>query len=158
MMNAFLRRLIPLWLRVRLKALYMNHYNNTRHNLIMHYIFSLSIPPPPPCIQTRAPPPTPPLHTHTQSLATPRFPLSLPVPPPSQNKKQQKQTKITITTTTKTSSKHKNVPTNAYLIIIDNFCITLFSGEPKFTALYNILQHFLSFTNIIHIIMTTNNV
>ena len=37
---------------------------------------------------------------------------------------------------------------------IDNFRIALFSGVPKLTALYNILQHFLSFTNIIHIIMT----
>ena len=44
------------------------------------------------------------------------------------------------------------------IILIDNFCIALFSGVPKLTALYNILQHFLSFTNIIHIIMTTNNV
>ena len=44
------------------------------------------------------------------------------------------------------------------IIIIDRFCKTLFSGVPKLTALYNILQHFLSFTNIIHIIMTTNNV
>ena len=54
------------------------------------------------------------------------------------------------------------------IIIIDNFCIVLFSGVPKsialfsgvpkLTALYNILQHFLSFTNAIHIIMTTNNV
>ena len=43
------------------------------------------------------------------------------------------------------------------IIIIDNFCIALFSDVPKLTALY-ILQHFLSFTNIIHIIMTTNNV
>ena len=43
------------------------------------------------------------------------------------------------------------------IIIIDNFCIALFSGVPKLTALH-ILQHFLSFTNIIHIIMTTNNV
>ena len=43
------------------------------------------------------------------------------------------------------------------IIIIDNFCIALFSGVPKLTALY-IIQHFLSFTNIIHIIMTTNNV
>ena len=43
------------------------------------------------------------------------------------------------------------------IIIIDNFCIALFSGVPKFTALYNILQHFLSFTNVVHIIMTTNN-
>ena len=43
------------------------------------------------------------------------------------------------------------------IIIIDNFCIALFSGVPKLTALY-ILQPFLSFTNIIHIIMTTNNV
>ena len=43
------------------------------------------------------------------------------------------------------------------IIIIDNFCIALFSGVPKLTALY-ILQLFLSFTNIIHIIMTTNNV
>ena len=43
------------------------------------------------------------------------------------------------------------------IIITDNFCIALFSGVPKLTALY-ILQHFLSFTNIIHIIMTTNNV
>ena len=46
----------------------------------------------------------------------------------------------------------------AFIIIIDNFCIALFSGVHKITALYNILQHFLSFTNIIHIIMTTNNV
>ena len=44
------------------------------------------------------------------------------------------------------------------IIIIDNFCIALFSGVPKLTALYNILQHFISFTNIIYIIMTTNNV
>ena len=43
------------------------------------------------------------------------------------------------------------------IIIIDNVCIALFSGVPKLTALY-ILQHFLSFTNIIHIFMTTNNV
>ena len=43
------------------------------------------------------------------------------------------------------------------IIIIDNFCIALFSGVPKLTELY-ILQHFLGFTNIIHIIMTTNNV
>ena len=43
------------------------------------------------------------------------------------------------------------------IIIIDNFCIALFSGVPKLTALY-IIQHVLSFTNIIHIIMTTNNV
>ena len=42
--------------------------------------------------------------------------------------------------------------------MIDNFCIALFSGARKLIALYNILQHFLSFTNIIHIIMTTNNV
>ena len=33
------------------------------------------------------------------------------------------------------------------IIIIDNFCLALFSGVPKLTALYNILQHFLSFTN-----------
>ena len=26
------------------------------------------------------------------------------------------------------------------IIIIDNFCIALFSGVPKFTALYNILR------------------
>ena len=63
------------------------------------------------------------------------------------------------------------------IIIIDNFCIALFSGVPKLTALFSgvpkltalfsgvpkltalyILQHFLSFTNIIHIIMTTSNV
>ena len=45
------------------------------------------------------------------------------------------------------------------LIIIDNFGIALFSGVHKLTALYNIvLQHFLRFTNIIHIIMATNNV
>ena len=44
------------------------------------------------------------------------------------------------------------------IIIIDNFCIALFSGVHKLTALYNILRHFLSFTNIIHITMTTNNV
>ena len=36
------------------------------------------------------------------------------------------------------------------IIIIDNFCIALFSGVPKLTALYNVLQHFLSFTNVIH--------
>ena len=42
------------------------------------------------------------------------------------------------------------------IIVINNFCIALFSGVPKLTALYNILQHFLSFTNIIYIIMTTN--
>ena len=40
----------------------------------------------------------------------------------------------------------------------NNFCIALFSGVHKLTALYNILQHFLSFTNMVHIIMTTNNV
>ena len=46
------------------------------------------------------------------------------------------------------------------IIIIDNFCIAQSTGVPKLTALYNILQHFLSFTNIILIllIMTTNNV
>ena len=44
------------------------------------------------------------------------------------------------------------------IIIINNFCIALFSGVPKLTALYNILQHFLTFTNRIHIIMATNNV
>ena len=43
------------------------------------------------------------------------------------------------------------------IIIINNFCIALFAGVPKLTALYNILQHFLSFTNRIHIIMATNN-
>ena len=48
--------------------------------------------------------------------------------------------------------------TESVIIIIDNFCIALFSGVPKLTALYNILQHFVSFTNIMHIIMTTNNV
>ena len=44
------------------------------------------------------------------------------------------------------------------LLLLEYFCVALFSGVPKLTALYNILQHFLSFTNIIHIIMTTNNV
>ena len=44
------------------------------------------------------------------------------------------------------------------IIIIDNFCIALFPGVFTLTALYNILQHFLSFTKVIHIIMTTNNV
>ena len=44
------------------------------------------------------------------------------------------------------------------IIKVDNFCIALFSGVPKLTVLYNILEHFLSFTNIIHIIITTNNV
>ena len=34
----------------------------------------------------------------------------------------------------------------------------LWCSQAKLTALYNILQHFLSFTNIIHIIMTNNNV
>ena len=44
------------------------------------------------------------------------------------------------------------------IIIIDNFCIVPFSGVPILTVLYNIHQHFLSFTNIIHIIMTSNNI
>ena len=56
-----------------------------------------------------------------------------------------------------------SVHISIYIIIItiikvDNFCIARFSGVPKLTVLYNILQHFLSSTNIIHIIMTTNNV
>ena len=60
------------------------------------------------------------------------------------------------------ATKFRSLPLTAGLesliiIIIDTFCIALFSGVPKLTALY-ILQHFLSFTNIIHIIMTTNNV
>ena len=50
---------------------------------------------------------------------------------------------------------HTNHRTDHLIIIIDNFRIALFSGVPKLTALYNILQHFLSFTNLIHIIMTT---
>ena len=41
------------------------------------------------------------------------------------------------------------------IIIIDNFCIALFSGVPKLTALYNILQHFLSFTNLNDVISMT---
>ena len=53
--------------------------------------------------------------------------------------------------------RHRETKAKLIIIIIDNFCIALFSGVPKLTALY-ILQHFLSFTNIIHIIMTTNNV
>ena len=44
------------------------------------------------------------------------------------------------------------------IIIIDNFCIALFSGVPKLIALYKILQHFLSFTNIILIILTADSV
>ena len=44
------------------------------------------------------------------------------------------------------------------IIIIDNLCIALFSDVPKLTALYKILPYFLSFTNIIHIITTTNTV
>ena len=32
------------------------------------------------------------------------------------------------------------------ILIIDNFCIALFSGVHKLPALYNTLQHFLSFT------------
>ena len=44
------------------------------------------------------------------------------------------------------------------IIIIDNCYIALFSGVHKLSALYNILQHFLSFTNVIHIIMTVNNI
>ena len=43
--------------------------------------------------------------------------------------------------------------TGSNIIIIDNFCIALFSGVPKLDALYNILQHFLSFTNVIHVII-----
>ena len=53
-------------------------------------------------------------------------------------------------------SPHRHQP-RFLIIIINNFCIALFSGVPKLTAFYNIL-HFLSFTNIIHIIMTTDNV
>ena len=52
----------------------------------------------------------------------------------------------------------KNTNKITIIKIIDSFCIALFSGVPKFTAPYNILQHFLSFTNIIHIIMTTKNI
>ena len=59
------------------------------------------------------------------------------------------------TAVTECLSTHRHI---IIIIIIDNFCIALFSGVPKLTALYNILQHFLSFTNIIDIIMTTNNV
>ena len=44
------------------------------------------------------------------------------------------------------------------IIIIDNFCVALFSDVHKLTAIYNILQHFLSLTNVIYIIMTTNDV
>ena len=44
------------------------------------------------------------------------------------------------------------------IIIIDKFCIAPFSDVHKLTMLYNILQHFLSVTNIIHIIMTTNTI
>ena len=44
------------------------------------------------------------------------------------------------------------------IIIIDNFSMVLFSGVHKLTVLYNILQHFLSFTNVLHTVMTTNNV
>ena len=52
----------------------------------------------------------------------------------------------------------RRVVSGEVIIIINNFCVALFSGVPKLTALYNSLQHFLSFTNIIHIIMKTNNV
>ena len=38
------------------------------------------------------------------------------------------------------------------IIIIDNFSIALFSGAHKLTVLYDILQHFLSFTNVLHYI------
>ena len=48
-----------------------------------------------------------------------------------------------------TRSLNKKIKNNK---MIDNFCIALFSGVPKLTALY-ILQHLLSFTNIIHIII-----
>ena len=36
------------------------------------------------------------------------------------------------------------LPIIIIIIIIDNFCIPLFSGVHKLTALYNTLQHFLS--------------
>ena len=52
----------------------------------------------------------------------------------------------------------KNTNKITIIKIADSFCIALFSGVPKLTAPYNILQHFLSFTSIIHIIMTTNNI
>ena len=55
---------------VRLKELYMKHYNNIQPNLIMPYVLSHSVPPPP-------------LHPHTltytQSHNPSRPPLSLPV-------------------------------------------------------------------------------
>ena len=44
------------------------------------------------------------------------------------------------------------------MIIIDNFCIALLSGIHKLIVLYNILQLFLSYANVIHLIMTPNNV
>ena len=56
------------------------------------------------------------------------------------------------------NTKLRQTHTYKIIIIIDNFCIALFAGVHKLTALYNILQHFLSFTNIIRIIMTTNKV
>ena len=37
-------------------------------------------------------------------------------------------------------------PEGTIIIIIDNFCIALFSGVHKLIALYNILQYFLSQT------------
>ena len=61
---------------VRLKALYIKHYNNTQPNLITHYI-SHSVPPSPPAstlARAHPLPPAPP-PTHTRNLATP-------LPPP----------------------------------------------------------------------------
>ena len=39
--------------------------------------------------------------------------------------------------------------TKVIIIIIDNFCIALFSDVHKLTALYNTLQHFLTENKII---------
>ena len=70
----------------------------------------------------------------------------------------------------KTQTSHKLVPREAAATATNNsimFCVlqalphtvfSVFSGVHKLTAVYNILQHFLGFTNIIHIIMTANNV
>ena len=69
---------------VRLKALYIKHYNNTQPNLITHYI-SHSVPPSPPASTHARAHPLPPPHTHTRNLATPPPPPPplLPTPLPS---------------------------------------------------------------------------
>ena len=85
---------VTIYTCVRLKALYMKHYNNTQPNLITHSI-SHFIPHPLLHPHTHTPPP---LHTHTisQPLASPSLSQYNPPVPPTPP-----------TTTTTTKNRHK---------------------------------------------------